>query len=258
MRTAGGTATMAACSRDCGRRTCTPGWADTRAIWAARRWSAPGRVESYPDRQWPGPGRPPPAVRLCDHYEPLWGKAAGEVGDAAGAGLAGGLPRAGARLPRRRRAAAAPLLLLPRRAVPARAPRRPGRAAPARLRRGRAAPAPRRRHRRQPARRHRRLPAASCARPRPLQPRRRRPPALRVHPRQLVPRQRRADGRWCGVDDEIPLLFETGCYADFTFPVGARRVPAQHRQPDLLAGRRSRRAHAPTSTASRPASAQVA
>ncbi|MEJ7732067.1 MAG: hypothetical protein WKG00_23010 [Polyangiaceae bacterium] len=28
----------------------------------------------------------------------------------------------------------------------------------------------------------------------------------------------RADGRWCGVDDEIPLLFETGCYADFTFP----------------------------------------
>ncbi|MBI4508369.1 MAG: hypothetical protein HY698_01955 [Deltaproteobacteria bacterium] len=28
----------------------------------------------------------------------------------------------------------------------------------------------------------------------------------------------RKDGRWCGVDDEIPLLFETGCYADFTFP----------------------------------------
>ena len=28
----------------------------------------------------------------------------------------------------------------------------------------------------------------------------------------------RADGRWCGVDDEIPLLFDTGCYADFTFP----------------------------------------
>jgi hypothetical protein len=28
----------------------------------------------------------------------------------------------------------------------------------------------------------------------------------------------RADGRWCGVDREIPLLFETGCYADFTFP----------------------------------------
>jgi hypothetical protein len=28
----------------------------------------------------------------------------------------------------------------------------------------------------------------------------------------------RPDGRWCGVDDELPLLFETGCYADFTFP----------------------------------------
>lgn len=28
----------------------------------------------------------------------------------------------------------------------------------------------------------------------------------------------RKDGDWCGVDEEIPLLFETGCYADFTFP----------------------------------------
>ena len=28
----------------------------------------------------------------------------------------------------------------------------------------------------------------------------------------------RGDGRWCGVDGEIPLLFDTGCYADFTFP----------------------------------------
>jgi len=28
----------------------------------------------------------------------------------------------------------------------------------------------------------------------------------------------RGDGRWCGVDAELPLLFETGCYADFTFP----------------------------------------
>lgn len=28
----------------------------------------------------------------------------------------------------------------------------------------------------------------------------------------------RNDGRWCGVDAELPLLFETGCYADFTFP----------------------------------------
>jgi hypothetical protein len=28
----------------------------------------------------------------------------------------------------------------------------------------------------------------------------------------------RRDGRWCGVDEELPLLFEAGCYADFTFP----------------------------------------
>ncbi len=28
----------------------------------------------------------------------------------------------------------------------------------------------------------------------------------------------RHDKRWCGVDEEIPLLFDTGCYADFTFP----------------------------------------
>jgi hypothetical protein len=28
----------------------------------------------------------------------------------------------------------------------------------------------------------------------------------------------RTDGRWCGVDSELDVLFETGCYADFTFP----------------------------------------
>lgn len=28
----------------------------------------------------------------------------------------------------------------------------------------------------------------------------------------------RQDGRYCGVDSELPLLWETGCYADFTFP----------------------------------------
>jgi hypothetical protein len=28
----------------------------------------------------------------------------------------------------------------------------------------------------------------------------------------------RPDLRWCGVDDELNLLFELGCYADFTFP----------------------------------------
>ncbi|HET6610352.1 MAG TPA: hypothetical protein VFG83_00110 [Kofleriaceae bacterium] len=28
----------------------------------------------------------------------------------------------------------------------------------------------------------------------------------------------RRDRRYCGVDDELAVLFETGCYADFTFP----------------------------------------
>ena len=28
----------------------------------------------------------------------------------------------------------------------------------------------------------------------------------------------RRDGRWCGVDSELDILFRTGCYADFTFP----------------------------------------
>jgi hypothetical protein len=28
----------------------------------------------------------------------------------------------------------------------------------------------------------------------------------------------RKDGRWCGVDEEIALLHDTGCYADLTFP----------------------------------------
>lgn len=28
----------------------------------------------------------------------------------------------------------------------------------------------------------------------------------------------RPDGRWCGVNDEIDILRETGCYADFTMP----------------------------------------
>ncbi len=28
----------------------------------------------------------------------------------------------------------------------------------------------------------------------------------------------RSDGRWCGVAEELPLLHDTGCYADFTFP----------------------------------------
>ncbi len=39
----------------------------------------------------------------------------------------------------------------------------------------------------------------------------------------------RADGRWCGVDDEIALLYELGCYADFTFP-----APGNQAQPSVV------------------------
>ncbi|MEM8490204.1 MAG: hypothetical protein AAF756_05205 [Pseudomonadota bacterium] len=36
------------------------------------------------------------------------------------------------------------------------------------------------------------------------------------------------DGRWCGVNNELQVLGETGCYADFTFPAAPH--PAQPRQ----------------------------
>ena len=32
------------------------------------------------------------------------------------------------------------------------------------------------------------------------------------------------DGRWCGVNDEISVLQETGCYADFTMPAAPHRA----------------------------------
>ena len=38
-----------------------------------------------------------------------------------------------------------------------------------------------------------------------------------------------SDGRMCGVDDELTLLFETGCYADFTFP-----APESDAQPNIV------------------------
>jgi hypothetical protein len=37
------------------------------------------------------------------------------------------------------------------------------------------------------------------------------------------------DGRMCGVDDELPVLFETGCFADFTFP-----APESDAQPSIV------------------------
>jgi hypothetical protein len=42
----------------------------------------------------------------------------------------------------------------------------------------------------------------------------------------------RPDGRWCGVNNELDILRETGCYADFTLP--AAPDPAQTRQVNSL------------------------
>ena len=42
----------------------------------------------------------------------------------------------------------------------------------------------------------------------------------------------RPDGRWCGVDDELTLLHEMGCYADFTFP--SAPDPCQSDMVDLI------------------------
>lgn len=39
----------------------------------------------------------------------------------------------------------------------------------------------------------------------------------------------RADGRWCGVDDELVVLWETGCYVDYTFPSAPDEC-----QPDIV------------------------
>ena len=48
----------------------------------------------------------------------------------------------------------------------------------------------------------------------------------------------RRDGRWCGVDDELPLLFARGCYADFTFPSAPDECQPGIVNQILLAGRR--------------------
>ena len=43
----------------------------------------------------------------------------------------------------------------------------------------------------------------------------------------------RSDGRYCGVDSELALLHETGCYADFTFPSAPDETQPRC-QPNLL------------------------
>jgi hypothetical protein len=42
----------------------------------------------------------------------------------------------------------------------------------------------------------------------------------------------RPDGRWCGVNEELPLLWDLGCYADFTFP--SAPDPCQSDMVDLI------------------------
>jgi len=51
----------------------------------------------------------------------------------------------------------------------------------------------------------------------------------------------RADGRWCGVDNEMQLLFETGCYADYTFPSPEESQPGQVNTIYWPTGNQSRR-----------------
>ena len=65
----------------------------------------------------------------------------------------------------------------------------------------------------------------------------------------------RPDGDWCGVNGELGVLAETGCYADFTFPSAPsptqpRMVNAIYRAADNPSGRghdRGTRVSAPTS-----------
>jgi hypothetical protein len=66
----------------------------------------------------------------------------------------------------------------------------------------------------------------------------------------------RKDGKRCGVDAEIPLLFDTGCYADYTFPSAPDEsqpniVNQIYTGPPAIS-----RGGAPTSTASARASAR--
>ena len=49
----------------------------------------------------------------------------------------------------------------------------------------------------------------------------------------------RPDGRWCGLNNEITLLRELGCYADFTMPVWKLAHSVAYRQHHLLGVRRS-------------------
>jgi hypothetical protein len=46
----------------------------------------------------------------------------------------------------------------------------------------------------------------------------------------------RPDGDWCGVNEELTVLAQTGCYADFTFP--SAPSPTQPRMVNAVCGMR--------------------
>ena len=93
-------------------------------------------------------------------------------------------------------------------------------ALPRRLRRGRGPPAPRPRHGREPPRRRSLDFKELLADRHGLLSRDRRTGELAygfIHGNWALDNSR-PDGRWCGVNNELDVLRETGCYADFTLP----------------------------------------
>ena len=54
-------------------------------------------------------------------------------------------------------------------------------------------------------------------------------------------------GKHCGVNNELDVLRETGCYADFTLPSAPSPAQTSHHQPPLLCQRRSAAAQSPRS-----------
>ena len=183
------------------------------------RWIIPYLARGHRPRSGP---RGPIHVLICiaDHFEPRAGGASAGSGAAQGREMGARLSRAVRQFPRQRRADAPPHVLLPDRGVRSRASRRPGRALPGRLRRGRGASAPRQRHGREPPQDLAGRPRNVFARRHGLLSRDRRTGQLAygfIHGNWALDNSR-PDGRWCGVNNELDVLRETGCYADFTFP----------------------------------------
>ena len=174
----------------------------------------------------PHPGPRHLLFAFCDHYEPLWKNQDWDRGAERVRAWQHGYPALAGPVPRRRRAAAAPLLLLPRRGVRARLPRRARQPGAPRARRGRAAPAPRRRHRRRRCARSIDDYLAPLRRARPPLARPRRAPALRVHPRQLVPRQRAPRRPLVRRRRGAAAAARHRLLRRLHVPVGARRVAA--------------------------------